>query len=225
MPVIRIDEEVWKQLQGRARPLIDTPNDVLRRILELDKPMSSELRNTETVENMQRGQGANKVNDSIFIVVNAAGKSPNDKNANDGYRLTRQRVESGVDILGPRRFSFARKLMRGAMISMHQGGARIFREKYGAGQLVAAGRVKGVARELTEKDKVDYREDYELGQECFPGRPLVGIIFYEFPNGMAKQPLPKEEVPYYPGRGDNFKEIKPDDHKYLTLDPWWKANS
>ena len=33
--VIRIDGEVWAELQRRARPLEDTPNSVLRRVLGL----------------------------------------------------------------------------------------------------------------------------------------------------------------------------------------------
>ena len=33
--VIRIDDEVWGELQKRARPLEDTPNSVLRRVLGL----------------------------------------------------------------------------------------------------------------------------------------------------------------------------------------------
>ena len=35
MPVIRVDDEVWKELQRRAEPLVDTPNSVLRKILRL----------------------------------------------------------------------------------------------------------------------------------------------------------------------------------------------
>jgi hypothetical protein len=35
MPVIRIDDEIWKELQRRAQPLVDTPNSVLRKILGL----------------------------------------------------------------------------------------------------------------------------------------------------------------------------------------------
>ena len=31
MPTIRIDDDVWRYLQGKARPFEDTPNDVLRR--------------------------------------------------------------------------------------------------------------------------------------------------------------------------------------------------
>jgi hypothetical protein len=38
---IRIDDEVWRQLQQRAQPLVDTPNDVLRRVFALDKPILS----------------------------------------------------------------------------------------------------------------------------------------------------------------------------------------
>jgi hypothetical protein len=36
-PTIRIDEDVWSALQKRAHPFVDTPNDVLRRILNLDR--------------------------------------------------------------------------------------------------------------------------------------------------------------------------------------------
>jgi hypothetical protein len=36
MPVIRIDDEVWKELQKRAEPLVDSPNIVLRKIFKLD---------------------------------------------------------------------------------------------------------------------------------------------------------------------------------------------
>jgi len=33
MPVIRVDDEVFRALQGLAEPLVDTPNTVLRRLL------------------------------------------------------------------------------------------------------------------------------------------------------------------------------------------------
>ena len=35
MPTIRIDEDVWKYLQSKSKPFEDSPNDVLRRELEL----------------------------------------------------------------------------------------------------------------------------------------------------------------------------------------------
>jgi hypothetical protein len=43
MPVIRIDDEVWKWLQQRARPFVDSPNDVLRRVLQLSEPLSPQV--------------------------------------------------------------------------------------------------------------------------------------------------------------------------------------
>ena len=33
MPTIRIDDEVWRALKAQAEPFVDTPNDVLRRLL------------------------------------------------------------------------------------------------------------------------------------------------------------------------------------------------
>lgn len=36
MPTIRVDDAVFKELQKRAQPFVDTPNDVLRRVLELE---------------------------------------------------------------------------------------------------------------------------------------------------------------------------------------------
>ena len=37
MPTIRIDEDVWKHLQSKAKPFEDSPNDVLRRELGLGR--------------------------------------------------------------------------------------------------------------------------------------------------------------------------------------------
>ena len=33
MPNVSIDEDVWRELQGRAQPLVDTVSDVIRRLL------------------------------------------------------------------------------------------------------------------------------------------------------------------------------------------------
>jgi len=41
MPVIRVDDQVWRKLQKMAEPLVDTPNSVLRRLLELDNAANS----------------------------------------------------------------------------------------------------------------------------------------------------------------------------------------
>jgi len=46
MPVIRIDDEVWKELQRRAEPLVDTPNSVLRKLLGF---MEDRISNEEKV--------------------------------------------------------------------------------------------------------------------------------------------------------------------------------
>ena len=40
VPTIRVDEDVFKALQKKATPFVDTPNDVLRRLLGLTKEMA-----------------------------------------------------------------------------------------------------------------------------------------------------------------------------------------
>ena len=37
VPTIRVDDEVFRALQRRGQPFVDTPNSVLRRLLRLDK--------------------------------------------------------------------------------------------------------------------------------------------------------------------------------------------
>jgi hypothetical protein len=38
MPTIRIDDEVYEHLKQEAEPFVDTPNSVLRRVLQLNTP-------------------------------------------------------------------------------------------------------------------------------------------------------------------------------------------
>jgi negative regulator of replication initiation len=47
MPTIRIDDEVWRYLQEKATPFEDSPNDVLRRELGLEKAIGSPETNPE----------------------------------------------------------------------------------------------------------------------------------------------------------------------------------
>ena len=67
MPNIRIDRDVYQSLQQRAVPFVDTPNDVLRRLLNLDR---DESRSDE----------------------NAVSGSAHDKTDTSGSRARRQKV-------------------------------------------------------------------------------------------------------------------------------------
>jgi negative regulator of replication initiation len=42
MPTIRVDDEVYERLKSDAEPFVDTPNSVLRRLLELDASAEAE---------------------------------------------------------------------------------------------------------------------------------------------------------------------------------------
>ena len=56
MPVIRIDDDVWRELKKRAEPLVDNPNSVLRRLFGLNGKVAdgqlstSGEKRTETTE-------------------------------------------------------------------------------------------------------------------------------------------------------------------------------
>ena len=62
--VIRIDEEVWAELQRRARPFEDTPNTVLRRALGL-----------QTEIPVNRDSNNDMMDSRVTELLNAVGKS------------------------------------------------------------------------------------------------------------------------------------------------------
>ena len=59
--VIRIDDEVWAELQKRARPLEDTPNSVLRRVFGLPEEGTetdkTDIRITKLLESVEESVG------------------------------------------------------------------------------------------------------------------------------------------------------------------------
>lgn len=55
MPNIRVDEDVYDFLKGRAEPFTDTPNSVLRRILGLDGEVARDAEGTEPATEPQLG--------------------------------------------------------------------------------------------------------------------------------------------------------------------------
>jgi hypothetical protein len=54
--VIRIDEEVWAELQRRARPLEDTPNSVLRRVFGLSEEATEQGMDRRVAELLELAQ-------------------------------------------------------------------------------------------------------------------------------------------------------------------------
>ena len=45
MPIIRVDDDVWRQLQKKAEPFVDNPNSVLRRLFCLPNPERTSVGN------------------------------------------------------------------------------------------------------------------------------------------------------------------------------------
>lgn len=58
MPTIRIDDEVWRVLQKEATAFVDSPNDVLRRVFQLDTTSSPSVRESKRNASMPRRIGA-----------------------------------------------------------------------------------------------------------------------------------------------------------------------
>ena len=72
--VIRIDEDVWTELQRRARPLEDTPNSVLRRVFGLPEEASDDESGTEI-----------RLETLLGLVAETVGKRPRLSPARRGY--------------------------------------------------------------------------------------------------------------------------------------------
>lgn len=88
--VIRIDDEVWVQLQRRARPLEDTPNSVLRRVLGL-------------AEQGTEPDGADaRVASLMELVQGLMGETPRIDAVRKGYSLF-SRAGEGLAYIRPQR--------------------------------------------------------------------------------------------------------------------------
>jgi hypothetical protein len=169
--------------------------------------------------------------DSIWIVVNAGGNS-RDKEVADAFNakacleLTEQRIKDEADILAEGPFSQAMALNEGDRIVFHQGGGRTYRNRYGSGQLIACGYVRGCARALTDQDRNEFRAQYELTRQYFPPvkakNALTGIIFYSLKRAIQR--LSIEEAGIRPERGDKFIQIGQGFAGYQTVNDWWIRN-
>jgi hypothetical protein len=73
--VIRIDAEVWAELQRRARPLEDTPNSVLRRVFGLPDEDAGPARLEPRVARL------------LMLVQDLVGQTPQVEAARKGYSL------------------------------------------------------------------------------------------------------------------------------------------
>jgi hypothetical protein len=67
-PTIKIDQDVWAALQKEAQPFVDTPNDVLRKLLKLDGASLEGSRGSSPSAKMARIRKGEKTNKKDFYV-------------------------------------------------------------------------------------------------------------------------------------------------------------
>jgi hypothetical protein len=70
MPTVRIDDEVFEALKKLAEPLVDTPNSVLRRLLDLEKKKPAAPK--PVAAKTQRDQTPQSVYEDNLLAVLAA---------------------------------------------------------------------------------------------------------------------------------------------------------
>lgn len=68
MPTIRIDDEVFAALQSRARAFVDTPNDVIRRELGLDRTTATKAASVGPSPSRGRKGTLNKTPEAEFRI-------------------------------------------------------------------------------------------------------------------------------------------------------------
>jgi len=177
--------------------------------------------------------------DSIWVVVNAGGNSRGKNEQADAFnaaacfRLTQQRVHDQADILAIGPYKRAKQLRNGDRLAILQGGGvKQWRNRYGAGEFVACGRVSEEARDFQAGDGNCYSVLHNLTLKYYPPKnpknKLAGIIFYSVKR--AKDKLLKEKIilrsglPLRPMPSQKYIEITPEDPGYRILDEWWKTN-
>ena len=144
--------------------------------------------------------------------------------------LVEERIRIGVDMMYPRRFTLARKLLPGDRVVMHFGGPSQSHPK--AQHLVAAGCVRETARPLTATDADCFRRLWCLTRDAYEHWPRSpedisgqGIIFYELYRCETQgvRPLPRPFAP--PKLGANFIPLDPNNPIYKCIhdkvDKWW----
>ena len=108
--VIRVDEEVWGKLKKIAEPFVDTPNSVLRRLLNLEgkKPRKADKR--ITYRRIERGEGKRRtdglsVKDCyvplLLTLVEHGGRLDTDKSCRIVKEVVKEKIApSDYDLVG-----------------------------------------------------------------------------------------------------------------------------
>ena len=161
---------------------------------------------------------------TIWIVVSTADIAQ--------YREPRinELLRTGVDILYPRRFGQARRLLRtGDRIAIHFGG-RAGSHPW-AQHLVAAGRIQEEARPLAEDDAERYATMWGLTGRAFKKwnkAAANGIIRFDIRACQVRAitPLPRTSPGridlYRPRGGDNFIPLQPNTRAHQVVHDWWR---
>ncbi len=79
MPVIRIDDEVWKCLEQRARSFVDSPNDVLRRVLGLSKASSSQVQSDPGEKGKEGNSAMRNIRSAALVWLRGELSNPNSR--------------------------------------------------------------------------------------------------------------------------------------------------
>lgn len=72
MPTVRIDDEVFEALKKLAEPLVDTPNSVLRRLLELETKKATPKDRGQSPNSVRREKTPQSVYEENLLAVLAA---------------------------------------------------------------------------------------------------------------------------------------------------------
>ncbi|MFE1397226.1 hypothetical protein ACFW53_04720 [Nocardiopsis dassonvillei] len=125
--VIRVDDEVYAALQERAQPFVDTPNDVLRRVLGLDP------QDTESTDGSENARGA------LADMIASGVLSP-------GEKLVWERVRLGTQ--------HTATVTAGGRVRLDEGDAPPFKTPSGAARALCGHEINGWRQWRRESDGV-----------------------------------------------------------------------
>ena len=165
--------------------------------------------------------------DAIYIVVTTAEpKIHSRKKISEGSKMVcKAQIRAEAGMFSSDYKNQIEKMRVGSRVIILQGGYAMYRKKYGAVRLIAAGVVKGNANKLQSSDIFRNLELWMTMRKWYKNWPTANnssdelIVHYNLRKARSPLPKPKEIIM---NPKTKVLELKPNTSVYEKMDEWWR---